>query len=323
MKNITICLLLALTLVPAFGQKRKAKYEVDKNAIPLLKIDGPATVNICAGDTINFSAQFAHLDYPETTTWHVTGGTITEKGSRATFSSHGLPAGPIKLTAELREGECVAYDTRIINVSNCMVVVPPSAPTIPCPENLSIISSHTEVDSGEIVTLQSSRNGKKTWTASAGILSERNGLTVLDTTGIPEKTAIQVSLTVASSANCTASASTTITTSALPPAPTPRRMGDCATFKAKNARVDNACKAILETIALQLESDTNAQVLLIGEETSQEKGVASQRAENVKKALAEGGIAKRVDANRISTRTQRGARNVQIWLIPSGVKMPE
>lgn len=322
MKQLIILVALCFLCFPATAQKRK-KYEVDPNAKPLLKIDGEATRNVCIGDSITFTAQFANLDFPEETKWRVSAGAITPVGSRAILNTAGLSPGSLQLTAELKEGECVAYDNRIINVRDCSPApVPPPTPS-PCPENLSLSASHVNIDAGEVVTLSTSFPGDTDWQASAGTLTESSTGARLDTTGVTPGTTIKVTAVVRSAAHCSATASTTLSLNIPPPAiPLAKLIGECTTFKARNARVDNACKAILEGVALQLEADPQAQVLVIAAEQS-ETGLATTRANNVADALSIGGIAKRIDRNRIQTRTTTGSRNVQLWLIPAGAKLPE
>jgi len=91
-----------------------------------------------------------------------------------------------------------------------------------------------------------------------------------------------------------------------PPKPTASKIDQCL-FRTYSTRVDNVCKRILDNVALRLQNETGAHVVVIGY-ASAGKSAKSQRlaerraaarAENTKKYL----VSKGVSADRIETRT--------------------
>src|SRR5205085_11796672 len=96
----------------------------------------------------------------------------------------------------------------------------------------------------------------------------------------PEGTTIEVTVKATSEAgNCSASGSarTSVKTKpVIPPPPTPQAslIDSCTTFKRNNARVDNACKEILQSKVIPaLQADPGARVFIDGYRGEKEKPV--------------------------------------------------
>jgi len=210
----------------------------------------------------------------------------------------------------------------------------------PCPTvSCDIRVSSSSVTAGDRVTLTATATGADnpsfTWSTTGGTLSSTSGSEVsLDTTGLA---AGSVSVTVnvgTSRSRCdqpcpggSCSASVTVT---VPTAPTPINPTiPCGPifFPFNSARINNEHKACLDDIALKLQGDPRASVVIDGHRDSSERvGISLTRANNARDYLVN---EKGIDAARITVRNfgdtcphESGDpnlnRRVEFWLIPDG-----
>jgi hypothetical protein len=286
---------------------------------------------VCVGDTVALSARASDPDGDTLTyKWTTTGGRIVGEGPNVSFDSSGLAPGEYTVTAEVDDGcGCVAYDTKVIRVSEC-------PPVLVCFNSTLDVTpaSTSDVNPGEAVTFSTSgvSGGTAygtvtyTWTASAGTITGSGTSARLDTTGVPNGTTIEVTVTATSSmGNCSASGRATVTTRAAvvePPRPEPIELSSCTTFRRNSARVDNACKAILQDAIRQLQ-DPQAQLFVYSYRGEQERpaNLDLQRGKNVRDRLADGNLGTAIDPNRITVRpsgVHTDGRQVRLWILPAG-----
>jgi outer membrane protein OmpA-like peptidoglycan-associated protein len=112
-----------------------------------------------------------------------------------------------------------------------------------------------------------------------------------------------------------------VTVQAPPPAPEASKISECS-FALNSARTDNVCKRVLDDVAVRLQSDPRAKIVVVGYADAKERGaqkLAAQRADSAKKYLIEN---KTVDASRVDVRTDSSAgkegRRAEIVLVPEG-----
>ena len=150
---------------------------------------------------------------------------------------------------------------------------------------------------------------------------------------------VEVTCTVADDKGHTASATTSVTIVAPPPPPQPHTQTLCSLSfekdKARPTRVDNEAKACLDEVALDLQNQSDAKAVLVGNSNAKEKATtekqqayaakhkkakvmdfAAQRAVNAKDYLV---TEKGIDASRISVATGTDdSQKVEDYLVPSG-----
>ena len=298
-----------------------------------------SAATVCAGDRVALNASASDPDGDTLLySWNTSGGRIIGDGANAAFDTTGLAPGEYTITVQVDDGcGCVAYDSKTIRVTNC----PPLA--LCFDPNMSVTADKTSIEAGEAVNF--STNGvtggrnygdvKYEWSATAGTIAG-NGLTArLDTTGVAPGTNISVTVKAMSSnnaTNCSASGSTNISVKLPPPPPPPppsaRELAPCNTFKKNNARVDNACKSVLQqTIIPSLQAEPQAAIVVDGYRAADEKpeGLSGQRAKNTRDRLADGGLGTTIDANRITVRdggVSSDGTQVRIWIVPPGAATP-
>jgi hypothetical protein len=124
----------------------------------------------------------------------------------------------------------------------------------------------------------------------------------------------------------TATCNATVNVEVPPPPPQASNIGQCTFEKDKKRpwRVDNACKAVLDEVALRLQREADAKLVVVGHadpalDKKNAANYAAQRAVNSKTYLSSGEAKQQIDPSRIEVRT--GAENGQtadFWLVPAG-----
>ena len=211
-------------------------------------------------------------------------------------------------------------------------------PTISCSANPATIRpGETSTISATGVSPQG-RPLTYSYSAPAGSVSGTSSTaTFTATPGTPIDT-VQIQCNVADDKGHLVSATTPVTITApyVPPAPKVSELCSITFEKDKQrpTRVDNEAKACLDDVALSLQKQSDAKVVLVGQEDSKEKALAVkqakrkskqapsmnepsvQRAVNTKEYLVKD---KGVDASRITVLSgSTDSQKVQTYLVPSG-----
>lgn len=285
----------------------------------------PQSVVQGSGQTVSASARATDsenlpLDY----SWTSTGGNIRGTGPDVGWDPAGLAPGMYTLTA-------TANDPRGgTNTASAQVTVEPKpAP----PPTMSCSVDRARVSAGETVTVTAAANDQSgtaltyQWQANGGQLSGSGASVELDTTGLAAGNYTitgRVENAKGGAADCKASVAVEVP----PPPPQASKINQCY-FKFRSARIDNVCKRILDDVAVRLQTDPKAKIVVIGYATPRRGSsqrladkVAKDRAGNAKMYLSE---KKGVDISRIETRTGAGAakagkenRRMDIVLVPDG-----
>jgi hypothetical protein len=161
---------------------------------------------------------------------------------------------------------------------------------------------------------------------------------VFSSTGAPTGV-VGITCTVSDDKGLTATANTSVTILAPYVAPAPLTQALCsisfATDKQRPERVDNEAKACLDGIALQLQQNPDAKLVVVGEADAKEQArtareaafaqnhkhakvvdLAAERAVNTKEYLV---TEKGIDASRVGVVTgQADGQTVEDYLVPSG-----
>ena len=259
---------------------------------------------------------------PLTYAYTATGGTVEGTGPDGRWNSSGLAIGSYTVNAKVDDGRggtatCSA-DVQVAKRPNRPPVIScaPERNPILAGERVAINSTASDPD-GDPITYS--------YSASGGQISGTGASAQFDSTGLSAG-----SYTVTCTADDGQGGSTSATTNVdvQKPAPPPQatKVGDCGYNKVGASRFDNACKRVGDDVALRLNSDPNAKLVVVGYADGKEPKaakLAEQRAELAKKYIVEKGI----DASRISTRTgtastekgsEKDNRRVEFVLVPEG-----
>jgi hypothetical protein len=196
-------------------------------------------------------------------------------------------------------------------------------------------------DSATITTTATSPQNRPltyTYTASAGSVNGSGNSGTFSSTGAPTGP-ISITCNVADDKGHSVSANTSLTIEAPPPPPQPHTQALCTINfekdKARPTRVDNEAKACLDEVALDLQKQSDAKAVIVGESNAKEKAktakqekfaakhkrakvddYAAERAVNTKAYLV---TEKGIDASRITVATgTTDSQNVEDYLVPAG-----
>lgn len=198
---------------------------------------------------------------------------------------------------------------------------PPKAPTISCS------AQPTSVQAGDTATIScnaaspDNRPVTLSYSTERGQISPSGNYATLNTRNTGPGP-IRVTTTATDDRNMTASTNTTVSVLAPPAPPSPSKASELV-FKPRSAYVDNKAKALLDDLALRMQREADARVVVMGHaDTSTPAGnrLATARGDNVKTYLTKD---KGVDAQRISTRSSAGGDTAEIWWVPAGAQPPQ
>ncbi|HUN89581.1 MAG TPA: PKD domain-containing protein [Terriglobales bacterium] len=283
---------------------------------------------VMAGEPVSVSANVTNIPPKHTVNydWKTTGGKVSGNGTSAQVDTTGLAPGSYTVTATATDPKPRKGQGPVTCSSNFTVNEPPKhPPTASCSANPTTVRAG---DSSTVsVSAESPDNRPLTYnyTTSAGRVSGTGASTTLDTAGAPAGP-ITVSATVSDDRGLTASCNATVNVEVPPPPPQASEIGTCTFDKDKKRpwRVDNACKAVLDDVALRLQREPDSLLVIVGhgDPATDKNNVdkyPAQRAVNSKAYLSGGEAKQQIDPNRVQVRT--GAQNgqtVEFWLVPTG-----
>jgi hypothetical protein len=276
------------------------------------------------GDPITVTGTATNLNPKKTATysWTGSGGVkVTGDSTTGQIDTAGLAPGNYTVTGHVSEGQKVGL---FADCTANFTIKQFEPPTISCSANPTTVpaSGGTSTITAQGVSPQN-RPLTYTFSASAGQISGSGSTATLSTTGAPAGP-ITVTCNVQDDKGQTATSTTTVSVEQPPPPPpAPKTKTLCSINfdrdKRRPARVDNEAKACLDDVALNLQQQTDATAVLVGEAASTEKKadtLAAQRAVNTKDYLVK---EKGIDASRISVRTgTQGNKEVENYLVPAG-----
>ncbi len=263
-----------------------------------------------------------------TYTWASNGGKIEGKDTGASIDTNGAGPGSYTATATVTDPKSKKNNTA--SCTSSFTVKPRNPPQISCSASPSSVQAGTSAAIG--CTCTSPDNVPVTvggWTASGGSISGSGNSATLNTTGASPG-AISISATCTDSRGLTASTSSTVTVENPPPPPPPppqaSKVNECQYPNLKKPwRVDNTCKAELDDVALKLQQDPDAKLVVVGNADPKEKrkNLAAERALNVKAYISGGEAKQNIDASRIEARTgSGGTMTTEQWIVPAGATFP-
>lgn len=275
----------------------------------------PVTANV---STSNFNPK-----HPLTYSWTGNGGTVTGKDATANIDTKGVAGGNYTVTARVTDPK-VKKNGEATCTANYTVKEPPKNPP-----TMSCTASPTSLQTGGTSTITctcTSPDGVPVtvagWNASGGTVTGNGNTATLNTTGASPGQ-ITVSATCTDSRGLTANASSQVTVeNPPPPPPKASKLSQCDFPNVKKPwRVDNTCKAILDDVALRMQQEADAKLVIVGNADPSEKrpNLAAERAVDSKAYLSGGEAKQAIDASRIETRTGNGgSKTAEYWVVPAG-----
>jgi hypothetical protein len=280
---------------------------------------------VMQGEPVTATASATNFNPKHTLTyaWSGNGGTVTGKDNTASIDTKGVAGGNYTVTSHITDPK-VKKNGDATCTANYTVKEPPKNPP-----QMSCSASPTSLQTGGTVTVTctctSPDNVPVTvsgWTASGGNISGNGNVATLNTTGASPGP-ITISATCTDSRGLNANSSTQVTVeNPPPPPPKASKLSQCDFPNPKKPwRVDNTCKAILDDVALRLQQEADAKLVIVGnaEPTEKRKNLAGERALNSKAYLTGGEAKQSIDPSRIEVRTGNGGtKTAEYWVVPAG-----
>jgi hypothetical protein len=286
------------------------------------------------GDPVTVTATAGMLDPKLNAVYSWSGAGVTGSGVTANVATASLAPGSYTVKGEVKEGKAGKEGLKPWETADCTASFTVRAyepPTISCSASPSTIKPGES--STVTATGMSPQNRPLTYSysATAGTISGTGTTAAFSSAGAPTGP-VGITCNVADDKGQTATANTGVTITAPYVAPAPHTQALCSISFDKDTkrptRVDNDAKACLDEVALDLQKQTDATAVVVGEATAKEKmmpkgkkhakpeDIAGQRAVNTKDYLVK---EKGIDASRISVATDSNdGQKVEDYLVPSG-----
>jgi len=332
----SVCLVLSsacLVFVP-MGCKKAPPVTLTAQAAP------PA---IYAGEPVTVTATPGSVDTKKKTSviYNWSGTDVTGNGTTATVATTTLAPGTYTVKAEVKEGKLGKEGLKpgqTADATASFTVKPFEPPTISCSASPSTIKPGEGSTVTAVGVSPQNRPLTYSYAAAAGTISGNGATAAFSSTGAPTGVAgITCNVTDDKGQVATASTSVTILAPYVPPVPHTQALASISYGKDKKrpARADNEAKAILDEIALDLQKQPDAKLVVVGEANAKEQAktakeqkaaekhkhvkvtnLAAERAVNVKDYLV---TEKGIDASRISVATGTADdQKVENYLVPAG-----
>ncbi|HEY2000975.1 MAG TPA: hypothetical protein VGG80_01590 [Acidobacteriaceae bacterium] len=296
----------------------------EKNPVPAKSLACDATPSeVYAGERVTVAATLRNYrdrtKHPFFFAWQLTAGKQQGFGPVIFVDTTGLAGGTYHATAHISLKE---KGKQFAQCSTNFVVKESPAPTVKCsadpstvtPGQVSLITAYASTIAQRQLTYS--------YTTSEGQISGKDNTAELHTDGLPPGVAT-VTCNVQDDLGRTAVGTTEVTIAppALPPAPKAQPL--CTVYFNRDmrrpARVDNEGRACLDDIALTMEHQPDARLVLVGEHSDSEVDgqlTAAERSMNTRAYLAN---EKGIDPSRVDVRTSTTpGRQVQTYLLAPG-----
>lgn len=293
--------------------------------------------SVFPGDPIALSATAGDIEPKANVVYSWSGAGVTGSGTTGSVATGSLAPGNYTVNCGVKEGKAGKEGLKPWQSASATATFTVKAfepPTVSCSAN------PTTIKPGETATVtamgMSPQNRPLTYaySAAAGTITGTGSTAVFSSTGAPTGTTA-ITCTVSDDKGQTANANTGVTITAPYVAPIPHTQALCSiTFsndKKRPSRVDNEAKACLDEVALDLQRQSDAKAVVVGDATANEKNppvkrhakkakkvedLAAERAVNTKEYLV---TEKGIDASRINVATgTTDGQKVEDYLVPSG-----
>jgi hypothetical protein len=299
--------------------------------------------SIFPGDPVTVTATVGSQDPKLGVVYSLSGDGITGGNSAtATVNTASLSPGVHTVKCDAKEGKPGKEGLKPWQVATesttTFTVKEFEPPTISCSVSPTTLKPGDSATVTATATSPQNRPLTYTYSASAGSVNGSGASGSFSSTGAPTGP-VSITCNVADDKGHNASANTSLNIEAPPVPPQPHTQALCSinfeTDKTRPTRVDNEAKACLDEVALDLQRQSDAKAVVVGQSNAKEKektekqekfaakhkkakvdNFAAERAVNTKDYLVK---EKGIDASRISVATSAtDGQKVEDYLVPSG-----
>lgn len=285
-------------------------------------LDVGCTVNPAVGhpgDIVTVTAASVNFDpkRPAAYTWKTNGGHLKPDQAQATIDTTGLAPGEYEVSAHVVQGMKARQQA---SCTTPFTIKPFEPPTLTCSATPSTATAGTTIDISTTGTSPQNRPLTYSYSASAGQITAEGPTAKLATAGLGATT-ITVTCNVVDDLGQTAQSNTQVTLT-VPPTPTVAETLDLCHIRfdrdrRRPVRVDNEAKGCLDDIALTLQQQAEAKLVMVGNSSANENPQAgAERALNARQYLVN---EKGIDRSRVEVRVGSAlGRFVSNTLVPPG-----
>jgi hypothetical protein len=286
---------------------------------PVMLGCGAQPASVFPGDPVKVQANALHLNPKKTPaySWASNGGKVMASGPEATVDTTDLAPGDYAVTGHVEEGSKARQQASCAAPFTVKAFEPP---TLTCSANPSTAVSGTDIEISTVGTSPQNRPLTYSYTASAGAIASAGPTARLVTAGLSPGT-ITVTCNVVDDLGKSAQATTDVIITAPPVPVLPQTQQLCSLSFTRDqrrpVRVDNEAKGCLDDIALTLNQQADARLIIVGNSTPPEKpDAAAERTLNARQYLTQ---EKGIDPSRIELRIgQPSGKTVTNTLVPAG-----
>jgi hypothetical protein len=291
--------------------------------------------SVFPGDPVAVTATAGGLDPKLNAIYSWSGAGVTGSGTTASVATAALAPGTYTVNCGVKEGKPGKEGFRPWEAAESTATFTVKAfepPTVSCSASPSTIKPGETSNITAAGISPQNRPLTYSYSTGSGTITGSGTSAVYSSAGAPTGTSA-ITCTVSDDKGQTATANTSVTITAPYIAPIPHTQALCSiTFsndKKRPSRVDNEAKACLDEVALDLQRQSDAKAVVVGDSTAAEKVLpkharkhakledfAGERAVNTKEYLV---TEKGIDASRISVATgATDEQKVEDYLVPSG-----
>ncbi len=286
---------------------------------PVMLGCGAQPPSVYPGDPVKIESNALHLDPKKTPvySWASNGGKVMASGPEATIDTTGMEAGDYTVTGHVQEGSKARQQASCAAPFTVKGFEPP---TLTCSANPSTAVSGTDIEISTVGTSPQNRPLTYSYTATGGVISSSGPTAKLVTAGLSPGT-ITVTCNVVDDLGKTAKATTDVIITAPPVPIVPQTQELCSLRFTRDlrrpVRVDNEAKGCLDDIALTLNQQADARLIMVGNSGPTEKpDAAAQRTLNARQYLTQ---EKGIDPSRIELLIgEPSGKTVTNTLVPAG-----
>jgi hypothetical protein len=309
--------------------------------LPLTLECTPSPAVVFPGDPVTVTALAGNLNSKLNANYSWSGAGVTGNGMTASVATGSLAPGTHTVICGVKEGKPGKEGLQpgqTADASATFTVKPFEPPTISCSANPSTIKPGEPSTITSIGLSPQNRPLTFGYNSTVGTISGRGATAVFDSAGAPTG-GVGITCTATDDKGQAAAAATGITITAPYVPPVPHTQSLCsigfATDKQRPTRVDNEAKACLDEVALDLQKQSDAKVVVVGTATAKEKAkmakeqkaalknkhikvedFAAQRAVNTKDYLV---TEKGIDPSRVIVAISTADdQRVEDYLVPAG-----
>jgi hypothetical protein len=287
---------------------------------PVMLGCGALPPSVFPGDPVKVEANALHLNPKKTAvySWASNGGQVMASGPEATIDTTGLAPGNYVVTGHVQEGPKARQQASCAAPFTVRAFEPP---TLTCSANPSTAVSGTDIAISTVGTSPQNRPLTYSYTATAGVITSAGPTAILSTAGLSPST-ITVTCNVVDDLGQAAKATTDVIITAPPVPVLPQTQQLCSLGFVRDlrrpVRVDNEAKGCLDDIALTLNQQSDARLVIIGNfaPPTEHPSAGAERTLNARQYLTQ---EKGIDPSRIELRVgEPTGKTVTDTLVPAG-----